>query len=240
MTRKNELGQPIGFPIDGWTTPPRPDRQTIQGERCSLEPLNSDSHASELYEANSVDSEGRNWTYLAYGPFGTEDEYRRWIDASSASADPLFFAVIDNETGSAVGVASYLAIHPSSGSIEVGHINFSPRLQRTPAATEAMYLMMEAAFALGYRRYEWRCDARNERSRMAAQRLGFSFEGIFRQATVYKGRNRDTAWYSVVDLEWPALQEAFKQWLDPANFSADGKQTLRLSELTRPILKSIG
>lgn len=231
MTRTNALGQPISFSVDSWTTPPRPDRQVIEGVRCSLEPLNPDSHASELYEANSIDHEGRNWTYLAYGPFATNDDYRRWVDTSSVSDDPMFFAVVDNETGSAVGVASYLAIHPSNGSIEVGHINFSPRLQRTPAATEAMYLMMKTAFDLGYRRYEWRCDARNKRSRNAAQRLGFSFEGVFRQATVYKGRNRDTAWYSVIDQEWPALQTALAQWLDPSNFDAKGEQRTRLSDL---------
>ncbi|MEM7754097.1 MAG: GNAT family protein [Planctomycetota bacterium] len=210
----------------------------MEGVRCTLVPLGSVAHADELYEANSFDSEGRNWTYLAYGPFGTKDEYRRWVDEAGVSDDPMFFAVVDNKSGGAVGVASYLAIRPSSGSIEVGHINFSPRLQRTPAATEAMYLMMRTAFDLGYRRYEWRCDARNERSRNAAQRLGFSFEGIFRQAAVYKGRNRDTAWYSVTDHEWPALRTALTQWLDPSNFDAKGEQSTRLSDLMRSARES--
>lgn len=236
----NKLGQPIGFPVDDWSPPPRPERQAIRGARCSIEPLSLDVHATDLHEANILDTEGQNWTYLAYGPFGTIDEYRRWICASSDSDDPLFFAVVDNETGKAIGVASYLAIRPSNGSIEIGHINFSPRLQRTPAATEAMYLMMNTAFALGYRRCEWRCDSLNKRSRNAAQRLGFSFEGVFRQATVYKGRNRDTAWYSVVDHEWPALQTALTQWLEPSNFDAKGEQNTRLSDLTRPVLKAIG
>jgi RimJ/RimL family protein N-acetyltransferase len=137
-------------------------------------------------------------------------------------------------------VASYLRIEPASGSIEVGHINYSPLLQRTPAATEAMYLMMQRVFDLGYRRYEWKCDALNARSRAAAQRLGLSFEGVFRQATVYKGRNRDTAWYAAIDQEWPALQAAFLQWLDPANFDEDGRQRLRLADLTSPVLKQRG
>ncbi len=143
-------------------------------------------------------------------------------------------------TNKAIGVASYLRIDPASGSIEVGHINYSPMLQRTPAATEAMYLMMQRVFELGYRRYEWKCDALNARSRAAAQRYGFSFEGVFRQATVYKGRNRDTAWYAAIDQEWPALQAAFLQWLDPANFDQDGRQRVRLADLTSPVLKQRG
>lgn len=240
MANVNELGQPIGFSVDDWSPPPRPERQMIRGIRCSLEPLRPDTHATDLHEANMLDTEGRNWTYLAYGPFSTVDEYRRWVHASSESDDPLFFAVVDNETHKAIGVASYLAIHPSNGSIEIGHINFSPCLQRTPAATEAMYLMMNTAFTLGYRRCEWRCDALNKRSRNAAQRLGFSFEGIFRQATVYKRRNRDTAWYSVIDHEWPALQAALSQWLDPSNFDAKGEQRTRLSDLTRSVLTASG
>lgn len=136
-----------------------------------------------------------------------------------------------------MGVASYLRITPDSGSIEVGHINYSPRLQRTPAATEAMYLMMARAFDLGYRRYEWKCNALNVPSRDAALRLGLSFEGIFRQATIVKGRNRDTAWYAAVDQEWPAIKEAFLKWLSPSNFDEKGKQRSQLSVLTSPILK---
>jgi RimJ/RimL family protein N-acetyltransferase len=138
------------------------------------------------------------------------------------------------------GVASYLRIAPAGGSIEVGHIHYSPRLQRSPAATEAMYLLMERAFELGYRRYEWKCDALNAASRAAAERLGLSFEGIFRQATVYKDRNRDTAWYAAIDAEWPALRQAFLTWLDPGNFDGEGQQRTRLSVLTRPILKQRG
>jgi len=160
--------------------------------------------------------------------------------ANCLGDDPLFFAILDKADGRAAGVASYLRITPAAGSIEVGHIHYSPRLQRSPAATEAMYLLMEQAFVLGYRRYEWKCDALNAASRAAAQRLGLSFEGIFRQATVYKGRNRDTAWYAAIDPEWPALREAFLAWLAPGNFDGTGGQRTRLADLTRPILKQRG
>ena len=173
-------------------------------------------------------------------PFESLDSYRTWIEQYCCGNDPLFYAIIDLANGEAVGIASYLRINPGSGSIEVGHINYSLLLARTPAATEAMYLMMAAAFDLGYRRYEWKCDALNAPSRAAAQRLGLSFEGIFRQATIVKGRNRDTAWYSAIDQEWPAIKEAFLEWLSPANFDERGKQRSQLSVLTAPILKQRG
>ena len=172
------------------------------------------------------------WTYLPYGPFATLEAYRAWIEEVWSGSDPMFYAIVDTSTGRALGVAGYLRISPASGSIEVGHISYSPLLQRTPAATEAMYLMMARVFELGYRRYEWKCHALNAPSRAAALRLGFTFEGVFRQATVIKGRNRDTAWYSVIDEEWPALKEAFGRWLAPANFDEQGKQRIRLSALT--------
>ncbi len=143
--------------------------------------------------------------------------------------DPLFHAIVDSKSGSAVGVAAYMRIDAANGVIEVGHLNFSPRLQATTAATEAMYLMMRRAFdELGYRRYEWKCDSLNEASRRAASRLGFRFEGVFRQAVVYKGRNRDTAWYSVLDSEWPALKAGFERWLSPDNFDENGCQRRKL------------
>ena len=205
-----------------------------------MEPLDPARHAADLYESNALDAEGGSWTYLPYGPFETFDDYLYWLTENSRSSNPLFHAIVDNATSKAVGVASYLRINPASGSIEVGHINFSPLLQRTPAATEAMYLMMKRAFELGYRRYEWKCDALNAKSRAAAQRLGLSFEGIFRQAAVYKGRNRNTVWYAAVDREWPELEAAFMRWLDPANFDQNGKQTITLRELTAPILKHRG
>jgi RimJ/RimL family protein N-acetyltransferase len=229
----NHLGQPIGFPLPGWTPPPPPPRDPLAGRYCRVEPLDPRRHAAELFEANKLDVEGRMWTYLAVGPFATLDSYLEWMHASCGGGDPLFHAIVDASTGRAAGVASYLRIEPKNGSIEVGHLAFSPLLQRTPAATEAMYLMMRRAFELGYRRYEWKCDALNAPSRAAAERYGFTFEGIFRQATVYKGRNRDTAWYSVLDREWPALEAAFARWLDPANFDADGRQRTRLQDFRR-------
>jgi RimJ/RimL family protein N-acetyltransferase len=210
------------------------------GRFCRLEPLDIERHAAALFEANAIDADGRNWTYLAYGPFPSLGEYCDWMRVTCLGNDPLFFAIVDSACGEPVGVASYLRIAPAAGSIEVGHINYSPRLQRTPAATEAMFLMMRQAFELGYRRYEWKCDALNAPSRAAAQRLGLSFEGIFRQATVYKGRNRDTAWYAAIDSEWPALKNAFESWLAPANFDDAGNQRVRLSDLTGPILKRRG
>jgi RimJ/RimL family protein N-acetyltransferase len=190
--------------------------------------LDPSRHAEELFEANGLDTENRNWTYLPYGPFASLNEYREWMHMQCTGDDPLFHAVVDAASGLAVGVASYLRITPASGFIEVGHINFSPRLQKTPAATEAMYLMMARAFALGYRRYEWKCDALNQPSCAAARRLGFSYEGIFRQATIYKGRNRDTAWFSILDSEWPAMKAAFESWLTPDNFDDNGRQRKKL------------
>jgi RimJ/RimL family protein N-acetyltransferase len=236
----NNLNQPVGLPVAGWRPPCAPSRQSMEGRFCHLEPLHVGAHSADLFAANALDVEGRNWTYLSYGPFQNLESFRAWIEASCLDDDPLFFAIVERSAGKAVGVASYLRIAPAAGSIEVGHINYSPLLSRTPAGTEAMFLMMNCAFGLGYRRYEWKCDALNAASRSAAQRLGFSFEGVFRQATVYKGRNRDTAWYAVIDQEWPALREAFQKWLSPANFDANGRQRHRLSDLTAPFLKQRG
>lgn len=236
MSHENHLSQPIGFPVPGWKPPRLPELATLEGRYCRLERLDPERHAAGLFGANSIDAEGRNWTYLPYGPFDSLDDYRAWMSKTCLGGDPLFYAVVDPATGGATGVASYLRIDPASGSIEVGHINYSPLLQRTPAGTEAMYLMMGHAFELGYRRYEWKCNALNAASRAAAERLGFSFEGIFRQAAVVKGRNRDTAWYSVIDKEWPALREAFVRWLDPSNFDERGRQRTQLSALTAPLL----
>lgn len=233
---KNSLGQPIGFLIPDWKPADRPVHKLLTGRFCSLEPLNAARHAAELFSANALDVEGRNWTYLPYGPFESLSSYSNWVEKFSATSDPLFFAIVSHATGKAVGVASFLRIDPLSGSIEVGHLNFSPLMQRTPIATEAMYLMMKEAFALGYRRYEWKCNALNIPSRAAAQRLGLSFEGVFRQAAIIKGHNRDTAWYATIDQEWPALNAAFRHWLSPENFDSNGAQRVSLSSLTEPIL----
>ena len=196
-----------------------------------MAPLNPDQHASELYKANLLDKENRIWVYMPYGPFDTEDDYREWMNATCLGDDPQFYAVIDSQTGKAAGVASFLRIVPELGVIETGHINLAPPLQRTIAATEVMYLMMCRVFdELGYRRFEWKCDSMNEKSCNAAIRLGFTYEGTFRNAALYKGRNRDTAWYAMTDSEWPAVREGFTKWLAPANFDAEGRQKARLQE----------
>ncbi len=236
----NKLGQPVGFPLPGWKKPPRPPRTAMAGRYCRVEPLDPARHAEELFRANSLDPSGRNFTYLGAGPFATLADYRRWLESYCMGEDPLYHAVIDGAARQAAGIASYLRIDPGNGVIEVGHINYSPLLQRSRAGTEAMYLMMSRAFGLGYRRYEWKCDALNAASRSTAQRLGLSFEGVFRQAVVYKGRNRDTAWYAAIDSEWPELERAFLRWLDPGNFDGEGRQRARLSDLTAHVLKCRG
>lgn len=233
--RTNELGQPIGRAVEGWTPRPLPDRAPFEGRLCRLEPLDASRHLEALFAANALDTEGRNWTYLSYGPFPDIESYRAWFEMAAASTDPLWFAIIDRALGRAVGVASYLRIDPPNGVIEVGHLAFSPLLQRTAAATEAMYLMARRAFdELGYRRYEWKCDTYNEPSRLAALRLGFRYEGTFRQHLVMKGRNRDNAWLSILDTEWPPIRAALEAWLDPSNFDGEGQQQASLASFMPP------
>lgn len=229
--RRNELGQPIGPALPGWRAPPRPQQRPLVGRFCTVEPLDLAKHARDLFEANSLDREQRMWTYLFSGPYASFEDYERWLAERAPGTDPLFQAFVSRATGRAQGLGSFMRIDPAAGSIEVGHIAMSPLLQRSPAATEAMYLMMRHAFELGYRRYEWKCDSLNEKSRRAAERLGFTYEGLFRQAIVYKGRSRDTAWYSIIDGEWPRVREAFERWLDPGNFDGDGRQRRGLAEI---------
>jgi RimJ/RimL family protein N-acetyltransferase len=206
----------------------------MNGRLCRLTPVSRNGHSEDLYQAYALDPEGRNWTYLPYGPFATLAEFQFWIEVHCLGDDPCFYTVIDQKTGKAVGLASYLRINPVVGVIEVGHIHFSPLMQGSAISTEAMYLMMKLVFDdLGYRRYEWKCDALNTPSCTAAKRLGFEFEGIFRQATIYKHRNRDTAWYSVLDQEWPLIKQTFETWLSHDNFDSEGKQYSSLSELMR-------
>ena len=225
--------RPVGPLVPGWTPPQAPTGDVLEGRYTRLEPLEAAAHAEALFPAYA----GQDWVwdYMPYGPFETAEGYRDWMAGMQGQPDPLFYAIRDLETGALGGVASYLRVTPAAGSIEVGHINYAPRLQRTRAATEAMYLMMRWAFDAGYRRYEWKCDALNHMSRRAAQRLGFSYEGIFRQAVVVKGRNRDTAWFAITDKDWTTLRGAFEQWLDPANFDADGTQRIALKDLTAPV-----
>lgn len=230
-SRVNAFGQPIGFPVPDWSPRPRPARIVLDGHYSRLEPLDPGRHTADLHDANRAD-DGRGWTYMSYGPFSTLEDYRAWVETSAASDDPLYYTILDAVSGRPVGVTTLMRIDPANGVIEVGHIKYAPALQRTPAATEAMFLLMRYVFEdLGYRRYEWKCDALNTLSRAAALRLGFTFEGIFRQAVVYKGRNRDTAWFSILDGEWPLLKQAYEAWLAPANFDVDGHQRRRLTDL---------
>jgi RimJ/RimL family protein N-acetyltransferase len=202
------------------------------GQRVRLEPLEP-RHAPQLFRAaQGPGADPDLWKYLPYGPFTDEDELAGWIGSNCAGDDPLFFAIVDSEGGDARGVASYLRMAPEHGTIEIGHIWLGAGLQQTAGGTEAMYLLARAAFdELGNRRLEWKCNAENERSRRAAERLGFSFEGVFRQHQVIKGENRDSAWYSLLDGDWPAAKRAFEAWLDPANFDADDRQRRSLAEL---------
>ena len=226
----NELGQPVGFAVAGWTPRPAPPRTPMAGRFCTVAPLDPARHSAQLFAAYAEDQEGGMWTYLPRGPFATLAALRDWAEDAAGRDDPLTHAIIDNASGAAVGTAAYMRIEPAVGVIEVGSITYSPRLQRRPAGTEAMYLMMRRVFdELGYRRYEWKCNSLNTPSRAAAARLGFQYEGLFRQAQITRGRNRDTAWFSVIDREWPALRTGFERWLDPANFDPAGNQRKSLA-----------
>jgi RimJ/RimL family protein N-acetyltransferase len=235
----NALGQPIGEPVPDWTARLRPTTRALSGRYCRLERLDPDRHGEELFRADRLDATGESWTYLPYGPFGDLASYRAWLEQVAAAEDPYFLAVIDTDdrapaqaAGRAVGLMSLLRVHPEAGSIEVGHIHFSPLLQRRRGATEAQFLLMRHVFDdLGYRRYEWKCDALNAPSRAAAERLGFRYEGTFRQAQVVKARNRDTAWFSILDREWPRVADAARAWLAPDNFDDRGGQRASLETL---------
>ncbi|MGD1927119.1 MAG: GNAT family N-acetyltransferase [Paracoccaceae bacterium] len=233
----NALGQPGDVEVPDWSPRPVPGDMVLEGRYCRLERL-SMAHAPALHAAHLRDAEGRNWTYLPDGPFEDLESYTAWVETAAKSPDPLQFTIIIED--GPVGTASLMRIAPEAGSIEVGYITFSPLLQRTVASTEAMFLMMKWSFEAGYRRYEWKCNDLNAPSRRAAQRLGFSYEGVFRQAQITKAANRDTAWYGCIDSEWPALKAAFETWLDPENFDADGQQRQSLSDLTQPILVAKG
>jgi len=223
---------PVGESLPGWEPCELPSHEAMTGHYCRLERLDVDAHAADLYEAFGLNTDQSSWTYLPYGPFDSFDPFEYWLDGCKHNNDPLFYTVIDLHTEIAVGLVSYLRMAPEAGVIEVGHIHFSPLLQRTPMATEAMYLMMQRVFdELGYRRYEWKCDALNAPSARAAARLGFVFEGTFRQATVYKGRNRDTAWFSITDKEWPVIRQALQRWLAAENFDSQGQQLHSLAML---------
>jgi len=213
-----------------WTPAQPPAREALAGETVTLEPLDAGRHGDDLYSA--ADGADATWTYLPYGPFASKDEFLKWLRGHAATSDPLAFAIVDRATGRAAGITTLMSIVPEHGVIEIGHIWLSPRLQRTRQATEALYLQARYAFdVLGYRRLEWKCDAANSPSRRAAERFGFVFEGVFRQHRVIKGRNRDTAWFSITDAEWPVRRAAFDGWLSPSNFDAHGEQLRSLAEI---------
>ncbi len=232
--------------MDSPSTPPlawrpsgrHPERTVLAGRYARLEPLDPARHSEQLYATShgpgpdGAPADGSLWSYLSYGPFSDAAAMRAWLEKMPASRDPLFFAVLDGATGRAAGMASYLRYDPPNGVIEIGHIWFSPVLQRRRAASEAIFLLQAHAFeTLGVRRLEWKCNAQNVTSRRAAERFGFTYEGVFRQHMVIKSRNRDTAWYALLDGEWPAVKENFARWLAPANFDAAGHQKIALSAL---------
>ena len=228
---QDEHGLPVGPQVPGWTGARQPARRVIPGRFCRLEPVDAARHGAALWAAHAAAPDGREWAYLFQARPASESAFLSLLASMAQSADPLQFAVVDATTERASGTLSLMRIDPAHGVIEVGNVNFSPALQRTTASTEAQYLLMRHVFDdLGYRRYEWKCDSLNARSRVAAERLGFSFEGIFRQAVVYKGRSRDTAWYSVIDSEWPAVRRGFERWLHPDNMEPDGMPRASLAQ----------
>lgn len=227
----NSLETILSENLQEWKPRPRPERIVLDGRYVRLEPLDQAKHADGLFAmATAEDAEGR-FRWLFDTKPGDRAAFQPWLDKSGASEDPLFFVVVDKASGKIAGRQTLMRIDPAYGVIEIGNIYWSDLVARRPAATEAQYLFARYIFdELGYRRYEWKCNDRNEPSKRAAERFGFKFEGIFRQHMVVKGENRDTAWYSIVDKEWPALKRAYDAWLDPANFGATGRQKRRLED----------
>lgn len=224
MKEKNKFDQVVGHRVDNWHGVKTPALVILQGKFCTLEPIDLDKHAKKLFENLSLNNEGESWTYLPYGPFTQFDEFYNWLKVTNAEADTQLYAILDQKL-IPVGIAGYLRINPEHGVIEVGHLHYSKLLKRTPATTEAMYLLMCHAFdTCGYRRYEWKCNSLNEPSRNAALRLGFKFEGTFRQNNVFKNYNRDTDWFSILDSEWQRIKLCLERWLDPTNFDTNGQQ----------------
>ncbi|KAB2675470.1 GNAT family N-acetyltransferase [Brucella tritici] len=217
--------------LQNWTPRPKPERKVLEGRYVRLEPLDPKKHGDELFAASSVADADQRFTWLFEFPPATRDEFEPWLEKVAKSEDPLFFAVVDKASGKVAGRQTLMRIDPTHGVIEIGSIYWGPRISCKPAATEAQFLFMQYIFdELGYRRYEWKCHNENEPSKRAAERFGFSFEGIFRQHMVAKGKNRDTAWFSILDSEWPALKKAYQAWLAPENFDSDGQQKKKLEE----------
>lgn len=232
MHQKNQFGQLLGTLVENWSPRQKLAKTIMQGRYCVLEPIEINKHAVKLFNVLAIDNQGESWTYLPYGPFDTFNEFKDWLAITMSDNDTLLYAILDAKTQEPTGISGYLRMNPEHGVIEIGHLHFSALLKRTSLATETIYLMLRHAFdEQGYRRCEWKCNNLNEPSRQAAERFGFTFEGIFRQNYVFKNRNRDTAWFSIIDSEWPALKEKFEKWLHPNNFCAAGKQILKLIEI---------
>ena len=217
--------------LQNWTPRPKPERKVLEGRYVRLEPLDPKKHGDELFAASSVTDADQRFTWLFEFPPATREEFEPWLEKVAKSEDPQFFAVIDKASGKVAGRQTLMRIDSAHGAIEIGNIYWGPLISRKPAATEAQFLFMQYIFdELGYRRYEWTCNNDNLPSKRAAERFGFSFEGIFRQHMVAKGKNRDTAWFSILDSEWPALKKAYQAWLAPENFDSDGQQKKKLEE----------
>lgn len=232
MLIQNEFGQTVGYQVVDWSTKEEPFKSSLKGNYCILEPMEINKHGSKLYDSLLIDNHGESWTYLPYGPFKSFAEFHDWLKITNSEKEVLLYSILDVINNIPIGIAGYLRINPEHGVIEIGHLHFSKLLQKTPAATEAMYLMLKNVFdTLQYRRCEWKCNALNKASWNAALRLGFQFEGVFRQSNVYKNFNRDTAWFSIINQEWPTLKERFHRWLHPDNFDMYGNQKLSLREI---------
>ena len=235
MNQKNSTKDhsiPIGKSVENWKICEAPTKTKIEGKFCILEILNIEKHSEDLFNSFAKDIKDYDWTYLHYGGFKSLIEFEKWINKFCSQNDPLFYTVIDKNQYIAVGMASYLNIKQNIGNIEVGHIHYSPLMQKKTIGTEVMYLMMKHVFdELGYRRYEWKCDSLNKRSCKAAKRFGFTFEGIFRQHNIVKGHNRDTAYFSIIDIEWNRIKNNYETWLNSSNFNEDGKQKKSLTSL---------
>lgn len=230
-SQPNELGQALGKPLPEWQGAQSIEAITLTGRFTQVAPISPNKHAAALFNANRQSPDDIMWTYLPYGPFATEEAYEGWMTLAASTTDPLFFCIQHKDTEAPLGAIAYAAIDPTRGSIELAHLAFSPALQKTVQATEAVYLMLEHAFKLGYRRCEWKCHAHNTPSRNAALRFGFVYEGLFRNHTVVKGRNRDTCWFSITEEEWRDIQPKYQEWLDESNINSLGAQKRSLREI---------
>lgn len=228
----NKYGQPVGFPLPDWKPAPFPTKSNLNGQHCNLIPLEI-SHCDALFQAFSQATDDRDWTWLGAQKPAVLQEMKLWIENKMCDPGLVAWAVVEMKSGNAVGVVCYSNIDTVNGAIEIGHVTWSPKMQRTAMGTEAIYLLLNNAFSLGYRRIAWRCDSHNLASRNAAERLGFTFEGRFRQAMTRKQRNRDTDWLSIIDIEWPAVKSALSGWLSLDNFTANGEQKRKLESFFR-------